>query len=114
MANKSELDSVALEMSPNPYDFIGEVDDRANFAGRQQELSEIIRELRKFEENQRATVSIAIVGPRRIGKSSLLLRVLEDCNERGSLVARVNLDESLVCDSWEFWRSVLSPYSPFG
>ena len=68
---------VDLARPTNPYDFRGEIEDRTLFAGRGEELGQILEELRQFKENPRATVSMVVVGPRRIGKSSLLLRVIE-------------------------------------
>ena len=91
----------------NPYDWQGEVKDPRQFAGRRNELDEIMSEARRLGSPAQPTVCVAVVGPRRVGKSSLLLRVIENCSESGPLAVRIDLDEGLVADAWAFWREVL-------
>ena len=59
---------------PNPFFYAGKIEDPACFVGRQNELKRIFGALETTHTGQ--VQHISIVGPRRIGKSSLLAQVI--------------------------------------
>src|SRR5258706_7337183 len=77
----------------NPYDFAYPVRDRKLFAGRSQEIADITYYLdqAKYSPNP---MSIAILGPRASGKTSLLNMTELEARTREFCTARINLDES--------------------
>jgi len=91
---------------PNPFDYSFPVAERAIFAGRTDELVQLAEELDKLAGEHRIAPVVALVGERRVGKTSLLLRVEELCQEHAVLAARVSLRDATASDPWEFWREV--------
>ncbi len=93
--------------SVNPYDFIGDVRDRSLFAGRRAELASIREELARLKAPQPISPVIALVGERRVGKTSLLHRISEACADDGILSCWINLTTTCATDAGEFWLEVL-------
>lgn len=65
---------------PNPFAFGGRITDPSHFIGRQTELQRIFGALETAHTGQLQHISI--VGPRRIGKSSLLYHVTQIYSQR--------------------------------
>jgi RecA/RadA recombinase len=76
----------------NPYDFANPVFNKAMFAGRKSEISDIRYYLAHAAAAPRA-INIAITGSRSSGKTSLLNRAAAEASEQGIIVARVDLNE---------------------
>ena len=93
--------------APNPYDYIYEVSDRTLFAGRQEELAQLKDEVARLAAVQAIAPMVAIVGERRIGKTSVSLRVQEICETYQVLALRVSLTNATAEDPWEFWQEIL-------
>ena len=93
--------------SANPYDFIGDVKDRSLFAGRRSELASIREELARLTAPQPISPVIALVGERRVGKTSLLHRISEACSDYEILPCWINLTTTCAADGGEFWLEVL-------
>lgn len=93
-------------LKPNPYDYINEVTDPDQFAGREEELTIIEEEISRLSRANPIIPILALIGERRVGKTSLLLRVREMCDESNTLAALVSLTDSTAADPWEFWREV--------
>ncbi|MEE9593526.1 MAG: hypothetical protein V3W28_08095, partial [Thermoplasmata archaeon] len=72
----------------NPFPY-GRVVKGADFADREPELAELIRDLE-------AGQSILLISPRRYGKTSLMVEVLRRLEERGHLTALVDLFGSVT------------------
>lgn len=77
---------------PNPYNFSRPVADGALFAGRQKEIQEIAYYLDQAQRSTRP-MSLALLGERAAGKSSLLNAIEREARTRGLIVARIDLDE---------------------
>ncbi len=91
---------------PNPYDYIHEVRDPDLFAGRREELAQLKEDVAGLAAAHVTAPMVAIVGERRIGKTSISLRVQEVCEEYGVLALRVSLTGMTAADPWEFWREI--------
>ena len=89
--------------APNPYDYVNEVRDPNFFAGRRTELARLDEELARLASLQAVAPMSAIVGERRIGKTSMSLRVHELCERHSVLPLRVSLTDMTANDPWEFW-----------
>ena len=76
----------------NPYDYIKPIKDEKKFADRKDELKEIkyILDLTKGG----TYFNIAILGKRRVGKTSLLNIIAKEADKRKLLTVMVKLDES--------------------
>jgi len=91
----------------NPYDWINPIDDPRIFAARKEELSKIMDELLRI--NQMAiTPIVAITGERRVGKTSILLRIKEKCLENHLKSVIIPIEKIKVKQSWDFWNEVFS------
>ena len=93
-------------VAPNPYDYINEVSDPALFAGRREEWDQLEEEVARLAAVQTVAPMVAIVGERRIGKTSMSLRVQEVCEEYQVLPLRVTLTDMTANQPWEFWHEV--------
>jgi hypothetical protein len=82
-------------LPPNPYDFSHPVNDRELFIGRDPELTEIKYYLDHAVRAARP-MSLAILGPRASGKTSLLNMTEIEARRRDMCVARVDLDEGVT------------------
>lgn len=92
----------------NPYDWQMPVQDPNIFAGREEELSLVEEELTRLTAAKASMPTVAVMGERKVGKTSLLLRVTEMCRRREMLPVLVSLEEKFAGDTWEFWNEVLS------
>ena len=97
---------VSKTMASNPYDYINEVSNSALFAGRREELARLDEEVARLAAAQPIAPVVAIVGERRIGKTSVSLRVQEICERHRVLPLRVSLTDLTAEDSWEFWNEI--------
>ncbi len=93
-------------ISSNPYDYINEVSNPALFAGRREELAQLEEEVARLAAPQAIAPMVAIVGERRIGKTSVSLRVQEICERHRVLPLRISLTDITAEDSWEFWNEI--------
>lgn len=100
------MSDVEQRVRRNPYDFTREVTDPELFAGRKQELATITEYVADMKSDDPAMPPIALVGERRVGKTSLLFRVAEACERAEVLDVLVSLIPTAACDTWEFWRLV--------
>ena len=64
----------------NPFFYGGRITDPAQFVGREAELRRIFAALETAHEGQAQHISV--LGPRRMGKSSLLLHVTQTYQQR--------------------------------
>jgi hypothetical protein len=92
----------------NPYDWINPIHDAHLFAGRKEELSRVTSEILRIREKQRVTPLIVITGERRVGKTSLLLRIKERCRENHLMPLYFAAESAKLENSWEFWGEVFS------
>ena len=92
--------------APNPYDYINEVSNPALFAGRREELAQLEEEIARLAAEHAIGPMVAIVGERRIGKTSMSLRVAETCERYEVLALRVSLTEFTAFDPWQFWHEI--------
>jgi tetratricopeptide (TPR) repeat protein len=91
----------------NPYDFVADVKDPKLFAGRRAELAAVREEILRIDATPPIFPVVALVGERRVGKTSILHRVAELARERHVLPCRVNLTAATASDPWEFWHETL-------
>ena len=86
----------------NPYDFANPVTDRELFSGREAELKNI-----KYYLDQAANaprpISLALIGNRASGKTSLLNIAAQEAEERQFCTVRIDLDEGDVGNSLAFF-----------
>ena len=90
----------------NPYDFVYEVRNPDLFAGRREELTQLEEEVARLATAYPIAPMVAIVGERRIGKTSISLRVQEACEKHDVLALRVALTGITAADPWEFWHEI--------
>ena len=90
----------------NPYDYDHAVADPGLFAGRKDELASIEDHISRLIGPTPIPPLVAIVGERRVGKTSLMLRAAEICNEHRIIPAFITLNRITATDAWEFWREV--------
>ena len=93
-------------IAPNPYDYINEVSNPALFAGRREELARLEEEVVRLAAEHAVAPMVAIVGERRIGKTSISLRVQETCERYRVLALRVSLTDMTASDPWAFWHEI--------
>ena len=92
----------------NPYDWINPIDDPKLFAGRKEELSKIMDEILRIKGETRVTPIIAVTGERRVGKTSLLLRIKEKSKEQKIKSVIIPIEETRVGNEWEFWSEIFN------
>jgi hypothetical protein len=90
----------------NPYDWINPVTDPQLFAGRKQELSTIQEEILRLKGKQPVKPIIVLTGERRVGKTSLLRRVQENCEQQSLKAILIPIDDRVSQNSWDFWHEV--------
>lgn len=88
----------------NPYDWIWPVKDPALFAGRAEELKTIEKEIARLASNKPIAPMVAIIGERRVGKTSVLLRVVDKCHELSIFPVVVCIEDIVAREPWEFWH----------
>jgi len=80
----------------NPYDFINPVKDPNRFAGRRRELEEIRYYLKLSMSDKPSYFHMALVGPRAVGKTSLLNMIEYIAEEVGLLTVKITLNKEVV------------------
>ena len=90
----------------NPYDFVADIKDRHLFAGRRSEIAIIREELSRLASPTSASPVVALVGERRVGKTSLLHRISELSAEFNILPCTINITHFLATSAGEFWYEV--------
>jgi hypothetical protein len=88
----------------NPFDFSNPVTERSVLAGRGPEMQQASYYLDQSREG--ASYSLALVGERASGKTSLLNALADYANETGLIAANVRLDEGVAGDDLDFFREV--------
>ncbi len=93
----------------SPYDWKLPVENPELFAGRKDELVFIEEKISSLS-NPKTPIPpmIAIIGERRVGKTSLSLRLEEICNTHKVLPIYITLNDGIVNDAWEFWHEFFS------
>jgi tetratricopeptide (TPR) repeat protein len=76
----------------NPYDFERPVKDPNLFAGRQKELNEVGYYLELSKSERPVYHNLAIIGPRAVGKTSLLNMIEHIAEMKGMLAIKVSLN----------------------
>lgn len=98
---------VEEQMKSNPYDWEHEITAPELFAGREEEIGLIERELLRLLPTPFISPKIAIVGQRRVGKTSLLWKIKQECSKYPFLGVIVTISHrNIAVDPWEFWRLV--------
>jgi hypothetical protein len=89
----------------NPFDFANPVSDPALFAGRDKELTDVKYYLEQAKRAPHA-ISLALVGGRASGKTSLLNMIDIEAQNRGFCVVRIDLDESDADSQLAFFHNL--------
>lgn len=92
----------------NVYDWIWPVTDPALFAGREEELKIIKGEIARLASDKPIAPMIAVVGERRVGKTSVLLRVIGQCHDLSIFPSVVSIEDLVAKEPWEFWHEAFS------
>lgn len=92
----------------NPYDWINPVVDPGLFAGRKEELATIEEEIARLAAAKPIVPMVAVIGERRVGKTSLLRRVEGICQEHHLRAVQMSLEDTSATDAWEFWHELFS------
>jgi hypothetical protein len=95
-------------IATNPYDWINPIGTRELFAGRKEELSKIMDEILRIKGEIPIKPIIVVTGERRVGKTSLLLRIKEKCEEQSIKPIIIPVEDTMVDNSWEFWNEIFS------
>ena len=98
--------AVTAVIRANPYDFSADVKDQRLFAGRQSEMGLIREELARLASVGSAAPVVALIGERRVGKTSLLHRISELAAEYDILPCTINMTNVLAATAGEFWYEV--------
>ena len=86
----------------NPYDFANPVTQRALFSGRKSEVDDIAYYLDQAKHAPKP-ISLALVGNRASGKTSLLNIAEQEATDRGFCTVRINLDQSNALTKLNFF-----------
>lgn len=89
---------------PNPFDFSNPVRSRQLLAGRDSEMGEATYYIDQARAGD--SYSLALIGERATGKTSLLNALEEYAAETGVLSAHVRLDNSIVESELSFFREI--------
>jgi hypothetical protein len=101
-----ERQAVNATIYANPYDFIADIKDPHLFAGRRSEISIIGEELRRLVSATSSSPVVALVGERRVGKTSLLHRISELSAEVQYFALYHKYSRILAMSAGEFWYEV--------
>ncbi len=96
--NKKE--ATAEQLLQNPYNFSNPVKKLENLSGRKTELEQIRTSLSNKE------MSLAIIGKRGIGKTSILNATSDIAKQLGFTSVAMSLDDSVVVDEYVFFREL--------
>lgn len=97
-----------IKAQVNPYDWQNPIVDARLFAGRRNELESIKQNLSGLISENPIRPVIAISGERRVGKTSVLIRVADLCQELKLLPIRISVESYMADDPWEFWHEIIS------
>jgi len=97
-----------VHVRSSPYDWRFPVADPSLFAGRSDELSIVEKEIARLTSASPIPPVIAVIGERRVGKTSLLTRIKEICEGYSLVNVCVSIEDHMVDDTWEFWHEVFS------
>ena len=92
----------------NPYDWINPIVEAKLFAGRRKELDTVEEEIARLADAKPIIPMIAIVGERRVGKTSLMRRVEEMCRKYQLLAILTSVTNTIANDAWYFWQEIFS------
>ena len=92
----------------NPYDWYGEVVDPELFAGRIEELKIVDDEIARLANVRPISPRVAVIGERRVGKTSFLLRVQEMCGKYELMGLLFSITKEMAADPDIFWQELLS------
>jgi len=95
-----------MNLRTSPYDWKHPITDPKLFAGRKKELQEIKGEVLKLLNSPPISPFIAVVGERRVGKTSLMNMISLMCKENRILSPRLRLETVMVNNPWEFWHAI--------
>lgn len=98
----------AVNSKQNPYDWIWPVVESELFAGREQELETIEKEVARLADTRPIVPMIAVIGERRVGKTSLLRQVEKICRKYRILSVLTSVTDTIAADPWYFWQEVFS------
>lgn len=91
----------------NPYDFARPVRDPNLFAGRQKELDEINYYLELSRSERPVFHNLALIGPRAVGKTSLLNMIEHMAEEKGMLAVKVSLNEEIATNEVLLFKEII-------
>lgn len=89
---------------PNPFDFSNPVTDRSVLAGRGLQMKQASYYL--DQSSGGASYSLAMIGDRASGKTSLLNALADYAADTGLVAAHVRLDEGVAADDLDFFREI--------
>ncbi len=90
----------------NPYDYMHPVIERRLFAGRADELATIEEEALRLCSDAPIAPLVAVIGERRVGKTSILRQAAEALASHNLLPVIISLTDPIAASPWEFWREV--------
>ena len=99
---------LAHNSKKNPYDWINPIVEAKLFAGRRKELDTIEEEIKRLADAKPIIPMIAVVGERRVGKTSLMRRIEEMCHKYRLLAIVTSITNTIAGDSWYFWQEIFS------
>lgn len=93
-----------MTAAANPFDFSNPVRDREFLAGRESELEEVAYYIDQAKAG--SAYSLALIGDRASGKTSLLNAIARLASDAGLLAAQIRLDEVMCGNELLFLREV--------
>jgi len=90
----------------NPYDFGRPIRDPSLFAGRQKELKEIDYYLELSKSDRPIYHNLALIGPRSVGKTSLLNMIEHIAKKKGMLAVKLSLNEEISTSEIQFFKEI--------
>ncbi|MDI6642000.1 MAG: hypothetical protein QME68_06800 [Elusimicrobiota bacterium] len=90
----------------NPYDFLNPVKDPELFAGRHDELREIRYYFDLSRSKKPKYFNLALIGPRSVGKTSLLNMIEHIANEKGLLAVKIPLNKEISQSDILFFKEI--------
>jgi hypothetical protein len=101
-----EEQTATAAIHANPYNFVADIKDRQLFAGRRSEIAVIREELARLASANPTSPIVALVGERRVGKTSLLHRISEISAELNVFSCIIPITSLLARSAGEFWFEV--------
>jgi len=97
----------------SPYDWQFAVTKPELFAGRKTELSQIEDEIARLAAEPPIATCIAIIGERKVGKSSLLYQTIPICRNYKILPAIIKIDDNMASDPWHYGMKYFVRYQMY-